>query len=88
MSNENIKLIILAVIVLVAFLYAWRRGHLLRLSTYSRETQEELKKCTWPTWDELKGATVVVMIAIAMLGIFTVLADRLLFVIVTWMIKA
>jgi hypothetical protein len=22
---------------------------------------EELKKCTWPTWEELKGSTVVVM---------------------------
>jgi hypothetical protein len=34
--------------------------------------REELKKCTWPTWEELKGSTVLIMISIALLGGFTV----------------
>lgn len=46
-----------------------------RFGTYLRETREELRKCTWPTWDELKGATIVVAISIVLLGIFTFLAD-------------
>jgi preprotein translocase subunit SecE len=40
-----------------------------------RETQEELKKCTWPTWDELTGSTAVVMVSVALLGAFTVGVD-------------
>ena len=43
-----------------------------------QETREELRKCTWPTWDELKGSTVVVMISILLLGVFTVVVDLVL----------
>ncbi len=46
----------------------WRKGYLLRLTNYVQETREELRKCTWPTWDELKGSTVVVMISIVAAG--------------------
>ena len=47
----------------------------MRLSGYFRETQDELKKCTWPTWDELNGSTVVVIVSVALLGGFTVVVD-------------
>jgi preprotein translocase subunit SecE len=50
----------------------------LRLANYVRETKEELKKCTWPSWDELKGSTVVVLLSILGLGLFTVLIDLVL----------
>ncbi len=53
----------------------WWQGHFLQLADYVQETREELKKCTWPTWDELKGSTVVVTIAMALLGGFTVGVD-------------
>ena len=36
---------------------------------------EEMKKCNWPTWDELLGSTVVVTVAVVALGLFTVLVD-------------
>ncbi|MBN2507677.1 MAG: preprotein translocase subunit SecE [Verrucomicrobia bacterium] len=65
----------------------WRQGQLLRLSAYVQETREELKKCTWPTWDELKGATVVVMISTLLLGLFTVGVDYVLVIIVSWVTK-
>lgn len=57
------------------FAYAWRKGFLLRLSNYIQGTREELRKCTWPTKEELKGSTVVVMVSIVLLGIFTVGVD-------------
>ena len=47
----------------------------MRVSTYVAETKEELKKCTWPSFEELKGSTVVVMITLALLGAFTVGVD-------------
>ena len=60
------------------FAVAWRKGYLMRLSNYLQATQDELKKCTWPSADELKGSTVVIMITIALLGAFTVFADILI----------
>jgi preprotein translocase subunit SecE len=44
-----------------------------------QQTKEELRKCTWPSWDELKGSTVVVAISILILGVFTVAVDQILF---------
>ncbi len=58
-----------------SFAYLWRTGQLARFAAYLQETREELKKCTWPSWDELKGSTVVVALSILLLGGFTVLAD-------------
>ncbi|RME94547.1 MAG: preprotein translocase subunit SecE [Verrucomicrobia bacterium] len=52
----------------------------MQLSRYVAETREELRKCNWPTWQELKGATVVVMITIILLGLYIAAAD---FVILT-----
>jgi preprotein translocase subunit SecE len=63
------------VVIGAAFIYIWRSGQLTQLVTFVRETREELNKCTWPTWNELKGSTVVVMISIVLLGGFTVIAD-------------
>jgi preprotein translocase subunit SecE len=74
----NISVILyglLVVAAIVIFLILLRRGSFLRISEYCRETQEELKKCTWPTVDELKGSTVVVVISIILLGGFTVGVD-------------
>jgi len=62
---------ILAVVIAIL----WRNGQLVRLRNYCQETMVELKKCTWPTWNELKGSTVVVMISIILLGAFTFGAD-------------
>ncbi len=62
-------------LVVVAFAYLWRTGQLLRFSDYVRETREELRKCTWPTWPELKGSTIVVLMSIFLLGLFTIVVD-------------
>ena len=73
--NFYLKLAIGVLVFGILFGILWRRGQLLRLSNYIQETREELKKCTWPTWDELKGSTAVVMISIILLGCFTVGVD-------------
>jgi preprotein translocase SecE subunit len=38
-----------------------------------------LRKCSWPSWQELKGSTIVVAIAIVLLGGFTVIVDQIFF---------
>ncbi len=62
-------------VALAWFFYAWKQGQLLKLANYFAETREELRKCTWPSVDELKGSTVVVVISIILLGAFTVGVD-------------
>ena len=47
-------------------------------------TREELRKCTWPTLEELKGSTVVVTISIILLGGFTVGVDFVFAMLVRW----
>ena len=64
--------------VTIAFVIFWRRGSFLRVTNYVSETRDELKKCSWPSVDELKGSTVVVMITIALLGGFTMGVDFVL----------
>jgi len=73
--NEYLPLILTVAGVAIVFAFLWRKGHFLRLTTYIQETREELRKCTWPSWDEWRGSTVVVMISIALLGSFTVGVD-------------
>jgi preprotein translocase subunit SecE len=63
------------VVVGGTFAWLWRAGHLARFANYVALTREELRKCTWPTWDELKGSTVVVAVSILVLGTFTVAVD-------------
>lgn len=78
MNNFYIQLLVWVVVVAIAFGVLWRTGQLLRLTTYVQETREELKKCTWPSWDELKGSTIVVLLSILLLGVFTVGVDLVL----------
>ena len=80
----NTSLIIWIAILGVLFAILWRKGQLLRFSNYVAETREELKKCTWPTWAELKGSTWVVMISILLIGGFTVAVDLVFAFIVRW----
>lgn len=46
------------------------------------EMVDELKKASWPTWTELRDSTVVVLIACALLGMFTSVADFSLYQVV------
>jgi preprotein translocase subunit SecE len=84
--NEYIKLAIWVVVIGAIFLYTWRKGHLARLANFTRETREELRKCTWPTLEELRGSTVVVFVAMALLAMFTVSVDQVVHFIIRQML--
>ena len=68
-----------AVLIGGAFGYLWWKGQIQQLALYVAQTREELKKCAWPSWDELKGSTVLISIMIAMLGLFVYLVDELVY---------
>ena len=77
--KDTIWILVWVLIIGGAFAWFWRSGRLTRLATYVGQTREELKKCTWPTWDELKGSTVLVGISIILFGAFTVAVDQVFF---------
>jgi preprotein translocase subunit SecE len=79
MSRDTIWIFVLAIVVGAVFAWLWRGGYLVRLADYVRATREELRKCSWPSWEELKGSTVIVAISIAILGAFTMAVDQVFF---------
>jgi preprotein translocase SecE subunit len=76
--RDYLTLTIGIALAMTIFIVLWRQGAFLRMNHFWHQTHEELNKCSWPTWEELMGQTVVVVVAVALLGGFTVLADLLI----------
>jgi preprotein translocase subunit SecE len=51
------------------------RGRIARFFQFLRDVRNELRKVTWPTFDELKKATTVIVIFVSVLGILIGLMD-------------
>jgi preprotein translocase subunit SecE len=49
-----------------------------RVVGFLRDVRSELRKVTWPTWDELKKATGVIIVFVLTLGLFIGLLDSFL----------
>jgi preprotein translocase subunit SecE len=52
-------------------------GRIGRFFQFLREVRNELRKVTWPTFDELKKATTVIVIFVTILGIAIGIMDVL-----------
>ncbi len=50
-----------------------------RVRIFVVEIKDELLKATWPTWEELRASTVVVILAAVILGLFTSISDFALY---------
>lgn len=48
-----------------------------RSALYMRDVKAEVKKVTWPTWDDLRRTTVVICIVVICIGIVIGLIDKL-----------
>ncbi len=46
-----------------------------KIKDFMNGVQFEMKKVSWPTWDELRGSTMVVLGLSLMLGIFLFVVD-------------
>ncbi len=46
-----------------------------RVKGFFREVKEEIAKCTRPSWEELRESTVVVVVTMAILGVFIFATD-------------
>jgi preprotein translocase subunit SecE len=74
--SQTTWIIVLAIAAGALFAWLWKGGHLIRFADYVRATREELRKCSWPSWDELKGSTLIVAISILILSVFTFVVDE------------
>jgi preprotein translocase subunit SecE len=54
------------------------RAWLGAVRTFFDEVRQELKKCSWPTWGELKESTVVVVVSVVILSAFVGVSDFVL----------
>jgi preprotein translocase subunit SecE len=80
-NSSWIHIAVWAVVIGGVFGLLWWQGQIQRLSIYVQETREELKKCSWPSWIELRGSTILIIVTVALLGLFVVIVDRILFTI-------
>jgi preprotein translocase subunit SecE len=55
-----------------------RRNWIVRTVEFFREVRAELRKVSWPSWPELKKATTVIVIFVAVLGLVIGWMDWLL----------
>ncbi len=49
-----------------------------RLQGYLRETSQEMKRVSWPTFAELKESTIVVIVTVAIVTLFIFVVDKAL----------
>ncbi len=49
-----------------------------KIKVFFEETNEELKKCTWPAKDQLLESTLLVIVALAVIAAFVTVVDRIL----------
>ena len=60
------------------------RNPIQQIRTVWQNVVSELKKCTWPTRDELAESTVVVIMSVLILSGFVALADWMSQLVIRW----
>ena len=75
MTKFYIQLLIWAVIIGVSFGLLWKFGYLTRFANYVGDTRDELKKCAWPSREELRETTVMVIVTVGILAVFLLVSD-------------
>lgn len=46
-----------------------------RIKEFLAEVRQELSKCSMPSWPELKGSTIVIIVSMLILGVFSFVVD-------------
>ncbi len=69
-----------AVVVTVAALVLWRQPILAftgRTRGFIREVRAEVRKITWPTWEDLRRSTLIITVIVIIIGILIGIMDWL-----------
>jgi len=49
-----------------------------RMTTYLKETSQEMKRVSWPGLPELRESTIVVLVTVAIITVFLFAVDKIL----------
>ena len=52
---------------------------MMKIRSFIEDTMEEVKKCSWPTKDQLFESTLLVLIVLVVLTVFVAAVDQILF---------
>ncbi len=58
-----------------------------KVITYLKETRQELDKVSWPTREEVRGSTIVVVVTSVIISAFIFGVDSLLNQLVQWLLS-
>jgi len=58
-----------------------------KVSKFISEAKAELKKVTWPNWNEVKGSTLVVLVLTGLLASFIFIFDTIFSRLITLLIR-
>lgn len=56
------------------------------ISTYIQESRAELRKVTWPTWEETRALTIAVIAMTLAIALFLGAVDQILNSLVNWLL--
>lgn len=87
MQKFYIQLLLWAAVIGTVFGLLWKYGYLARFANYVAETRDELKKCSWPSRDELRDTTVLVLCTIGLLAAFLLVVDASLLKVIRTLIE-
>ena len=58
-----------------------------KIKSFLGEVRQELAKCSTPNWPELRGSTVVIIVSMSILGVFSFFVDLGFHYLINWMIR-
>ena len=64
-----------------------KSGPIASVKRFSFEVRQELHKCSWPSWDELRGSTIVVILSVILFAVLVAAADALFKFLLQWIIS-
>ena len=64
-----------------------KSGPVAAMKRFSFEVKQELHKCTWPSWTELRGSTIVVILSVILFAVLVAVADVLFKFLLQWIIS-
>ncbi len=58
-----------------------------RIKAFLGEVKQELGKCSMPNWQEVRGSTIVIIVSMLILGLFSFVVDLGFHYLIRWMIQ-
>jgi preprotein translocase subunit SecE len=75
MSIAAIVSIVLLLALVGVGVWLFKSGRWAKITEFVREVVAEVKRCSFPSWDEVRGTTIVVIITSFVFAIFLWFAD-------------